>query len=146
MSVTRRLKTLVSYFVRCLKKPAATEINELLRRTFASYYGSRDQEECESGVFPIRKQKMVLLSFPVANRDLEMFLAVHKIAPGRQEKHRGALGRWIYLRAGSNQTLVELQSAIREWFGPIPKHRVDGETDWPDGARYESQTLPIVFG
>ncbi len=147
MSVIRLLKTLVPYPGRYQKnqwQPRLT--NSCGARSPATIMIPEIKKNAESGVFPIRKQKTVPLSFPLASRDLEMFLAVHEIALDRHEKRCGALGRRIYIRAGSNQTLIELQSATREWFGPIPKHRIAGEIDWPDGARYASQALPIVFG
>jgi cytochrome P450 len=97
---------------------------------------------------PVKKNNMVLLSFPAANRDPAMFPDADKVVLDRKENRHAAFGLGIHRCVGSNLARMEMIVAIEEWLKRIPEFRLDpaGTVTWSEGTVRGPRQLPILFG
>ena len=63
----------------------------------------------------------ILMNFPAANRDPEVFPDADKVVLDRQQNRHLAFGAGIHRCAGSNLARMELRVAIEEWLRRIPE-------------------------
>jgi hypothetical protein len=89
---------------------------------------------------------MVMLSFPAANRDPEMFDDADKVVIDRKENRHAAFGLGIHRCVGSNLARLELTVAVEELLKRIPDFRLDGDVKWSHGTVRGPRNLPIRFG
>jgi cytochrome P450 len=96
---------------------------------------------------PMRAGDKVLLNFPAANRDPEVFERADEVVLDRQYNRHLAFGAGIHRCAGSNLARMEVRVAIEEWLRRIPEFRVaDGaEVRWAGGQVRGPRELPVVF-
>lgn len=89
----------------------------------------------------------VLLNFPAANRDPEVFKRADEVLIDRTENRHVAFGAGIHRCAGSNLARMELQVAIEEWLHRIPVFRLadDAEITWAGGQVRGPRHVPVVF-
>jgi len=99
------------------------------------------------GGCPMKAGDKVLLSFPAANRDPEMFENADTVVLDRTQNRHVAFGSGIHRCAGSNLARMELRVAIEEWLERIPVFRlVDGaEVTWAGGQVRGPRVLPVCF-
>jgi cytochrome P450 len=92
--------------------------------------------------------KMVLLSFPAANRDPAVFPDADKVVIDRKENRHAAFGLGIHRCVGSNLARMEMTVAIEEWLKRIPDFRLDpaGKVTWSEGTVRGPRQLPMLFG
>jgi len=121
-------------------------IEELLRAYAPVTMAREIKKDVEIGGCPMKKGEMVLLSFPAANRDPEMFPDADKVVLDRAENRHGAFGLGIHRCVGSNLARMEMSIAIEEWLKRVPDFRVDGEVKWSDGTVRGPRQLPMAFG
>jgi cytochrome P450 len=97
---------------------------------------------------PVKKNNMVLLSFPAANRDPAMFPNADKVVIDRKENRHAAFGLGIHRCVGSNLARMEMIVAIEEWLKRIPDFRLDpaGKVTWSEGTVRGPRQLPVLFG
>ena len=97
---------------------------------------------------PVKKNNMVLLSFPAANRDPAVFPDADKVVIDRKENRHAAFGLGIHRCVGSNLARMEMIVAIEEWLKRIPEFRLDpaGKTTWSEGTVRGPRKLPVLFG
>jgi cytochrome P450 len=95
----------------------------------------------------MRAGDKVLMNFPGANRDPEVFEDADRVVLDRQLNRHVAFGSGIHRCAGSNLARMELRVALEEWLGRIPKFRLaDGaEVTWAGGQIRGPRQLPVVF-
>ena len=87
---------------------------------------------------------MVLLSFPAANRDPEMFPDADKVIIDRKENRHAAFGLGIHRCVGSNLARMEMTVAVEELLKRIPEFSLDGEVKWSEGTVRGPRKLPIT--
>ena len=89
----------------------------------------------------------VLLSFPAANRDPEVFSDADKVIIDREQNRHLAFGVGIHRCAGSNLARMELRVAIEEWLKQIPEFSLaeGAEVTWAGGQVRGPRTIPVTF-
>jgi cytochrome P450 len=96
---------------------------------------------------PMKAGDKLLMNFPAANRDPEVFEDADKVILDRQHNRHVAFGSGIHRCAGSNLARMELQVALEEWLKRIPEFRLadDAELTWAGGQVRGPRVLPVVF-
>jgi cytochrome P450 len=123
-----------------------TAIEELLR-AYAPVTMAREViAETEINGCPFKPGQMVMLSFPAANRDPEMFADADKVVIDRKENRHAAFGLGIHRCVGSNLARMELTVAVEELLKRIPEFSVAGPVVWSEGSVRGPRRLPIRFG
>jgi cytochrome P450 len=89
--------------------------------------------------------KMVMLSFPAANRDPEMFEDADKVVIDRKENRHAAFGLGIHRCIGSNLARMEMTVAAEELLKRIPEFSLAGDVTWSEGTVRGPRLLPIKF-
>jgi cytochrome P450 len=125
-----------------------TAVEELLR-AYAPVTMAREvvKEVTISGC-TMKPGAMVLLSFPAANRDPEVFPDADKVILERKENRHAAFGLGIHRCVGSNLARMELRVALEEWLKRIPRFRLadPAAVTWSQGTVRGPRTLPVAFG
>ena len=90
----------------------------------------------------------VLMSFPAANRDPEIFKDPDKVIIDRAENPHIAFGAGIHRCAGSNLARMEMRVALQEWLARIPDFRLEDPENvtWAGGQVRGPRSMPVVFG
>lgn len=124
-----------------------TAVEELLR-AYAPVTMARvvDKEVTVNGR-AMSPGERVLLSFPAANRDPEVFPDADKVLLDRAQNRHIAFGAGIHRCAGSNLARMELRVAIEEWLRAVPEFSLEdpSEVTWAGGQVRGPRTLPVVF-
>ncbi len=125
-----------------------TAVEELLRAYAPVTMAREVVKEVTINGCPMKPGGMVLLSFPSANRDPEMFPDADKVLIDRKENRHAAFGLGIHRCIGSNLARMELRVALEEWLKRIPEFRLaEGEkVTWSEGTVRGPRQLPVVFG
>ena len=124
--------------------PAAIE--EFLRAYSPVTMAREVAKEAEINGCTFKAGEMVLLSFPAANRDPEMFADADKVVIDRKENRHAAFGLGIHRCVGSNLARMEMTVAVEEFLKRIPEFRLTGEVTWSEGSVRGPRKLPITFG
>jgi cytochrome P450 len=90
-----------------------------------------------------KEGQMVLLSFPAANRDPEMFADADKVIIDRKENRHAAFGLGIHRCIGSNLARLEMTVAVEEFLKRIPNFSLAGEVKWSEGTVRGPRLLPL---
>ena len=104
-------------------------------------------DDVELGGCPMKPGDHVLVNFPAANRDPEVFEHPDRgRARPRGEPHI-AFGAGIHRCAGSNLARMELRVALEAWFARIPEFRLGdpAAVTWAGGQVRGPRTVPVVF-
>jgi hypothetical protein len=122
-------------------------IEELLRAYSPVTMARVVTTDIDFGGCPMKAGDKVLLNFPAANRDPEMFENADKVVLDRAYNRHVAFGSGIHRCAGSNLARMELRVALEEWLRRIPEFRLaDGaEITWAGGQVRGPRILPVVF-
>jgi cytochrome P450 len=135
---------------RLLKDPEVMPfaIEEMLRAYSPVTMARVVTTEAEVAGCPMKPGDKVLMNFPAANRDPEMFERPDEVILDREHNRHIAFGSGIHRCAGSNLARMELRVAIEEWLARIPDYRVaDGaEVTWAGGQVRGPRSIPVVFG
>ncbi|MGO9857479.1 MAG: cytochrome P450 [Acidimicrobiales bacterium] len=96
---------------------------------------------------PMKAGDKVLMNFPAANRDPEVFEHAETVQLDRAHNRHVAFGSGIHRCAGSNLARMELQVALVEWLARIPDFSLaEGEEiTWAGGQVRGPRKLPVVF-
>ena len=132
---------------RLVREPALmpTAIEELLRAYAPVTMAREVVKETQINGCTFKPGEMVLLSFPAANRDPEMFEDADKVIIDRKENRHAAFGLGIHRCVGSNLARLELTVAVEELLKRIPEFRLAGEVKWSEGTVRGPRRLPIAF-
>jgi cytochrome P450 len=97
--------------------------------------------------YPMYEGDKVLMNFPAANRDPEVFERADEVVLDRSHNRHVAFGSGIHRCAGSNLARMELKVALEEWLNRIPEfHLADGaQVTWAGGQVRGPRSLPVVF-
>lgn len=132
---------------RLVKDPALmpTAIEELLRAYAPVTMAREVVKETAINGCTFKPGEMVLLSFPAACRDPEMFPDADKVIIDRKENRHAAFGLGIHRCVGSNLARMEMTVAVEELLKRIPEFSLDGEVTWSEGTVRGPRKLPIKF-
>jgi cytochrome P450 len=122
-------------------------IEELLRAYSPVTMARIAAEDIEVGGCPIKAGDKVLMNFPGANRDPEVFDRPDEVILDRAHNRHVAFGAGIHRCAGSNLARMELRVAIETWIARIPEFRLaeGGEVTWAGGQVRGPRQVPVVF-
>ena len=122
-------------------------IEELLRAYAPVTMARIVTEEVDVGGRTFQPGDRVLLNFPGANRDPEMFSDADKVVIDRAENRHCAFGLGVHRCAGSNLARMEMQIALTEWLARIPDYEIaDPESvTWAGGQVRGPRHLPVRF-
>jgi cytochrome P450 len=133
---------------RLVAEPALmpTAIEEFLRAYAPVTMAREVVKETEIGGCTFKPGQMVMLPFPAANRDPEMFEDADKVIIDRKENRHAAFGLGIHRCVGSNLARLEMTVAVEELLKRIPEFSLAGEVTWSEGTVRGPRKLPIRFG
>ena len=104
-------------------------------------------EEIQAGDVTFQPGDRVLLNFPAANRDPDVFERADEVVLDRERNRHIAFGVGNHRCAGSNLARMEMDIALRIWFERIPEFELadpDAVT-WSGGQVRGPRTLPVTF-
>ena len=122
-------------------------IEELLRFYSPVTMARLATEEVKAGDVTFKPGDRVLMNFPGANRDPEVFEEPDRVVLDREKNRHIAFGIGIHRCAGSNLARMEMDVALRVWFERIPEFEL-AEPDavtWSGGQVRGPRRIPIVF-
>ena len=122
-----------------------TAIEEFLRAYAPVTMAREVVKETEINGCTFKPGEMVLLSFPAACRDPEMFPDADKVIIDRKENRHAAFGLGIHRCVGSNLARMEMTVAVEELLKRIPEFSLDGDVKWSEGTVRGPRKLPIRF-
>jgi hypothetical protein len=122
-----------------------TAVEEFLRAYAPVTMAREVVKEVTINGCPMRPGAMVLLSFPAANRDPEMFPDADKVLIDRKENRHAAFGLGIHRCIGSNLARMELRVSIEEWLKRVPEFRLEdpAKVTWSEGTVRGPRTLRV---
>jgi cytochrome P450 len=123
-----------------------TAIEEFLRAYAPVTMAREVKQDTQINGCTFKAGQMVMLSFPAANRDPEMFPDADKVIIDRKENRHAAFGLGIHRCIGSNLARMELTVAVEELLKRIPEFSLDGRVTWSEGTVRGPRRLPIRFG
>lgn len=124
-----------------------TAIEELLRAYSPVTMARVVDEEVEYGDVKFCPGDRVLMNFPGANHDPEIFENPDEVILDRQRNRHIAFGAGIHRCAGSNLARLEMDISLRVWMERIPEFEVT-EPDavrWAGGQVRGPRYLPVRF-
>lgn len=104
-------------------------------------------QDVEVAGCPLRAGDKVLLPFPAANRDPDVFPDADQVILDRAENRHLAFGVGIHRCLGSNLARMELRVALEEWLsriGPFELANPDAVT-WSVGQVRGPRAVPVTF-
>ena len=114
-------------------------IEELLRAYSPVTMARLASKDVEVAGCPIREGDRVLMTFPAANRDPDVFENPDEVILDREHNRHVAFGAGIHRCAGSNLARLELRVALRDLAGTHPGVRARrsrvGHVGWWTGSR-----------
>ncbi|WP_419551716.1 cytochrome P450 [Candidatus Poriferisodalis sp.] len=124
-----------------------TAIEELLRFYAPVTMGRLATEDVEIRGVTIPQGSKVIMNFPGANRDPEMFERPDEVILDRPHNRHVAFGAGIHRCAGANLARLEMDIALRTWFDRIPDFEVSApdEVTWAGGQIRGPRYVPIRF-
>ncbi len=90
----------------------------------------------------------VMMTFPVACRDPEVFDAADEVIIDRAQNRHVAFGVGIHRCLGSNLARLEMELAIATFLNRIPEFELapDSQVEWSTGQIRGPRAIPIVVG
>ena len=128
-------------------EPWPLAVEELLRAYSPVTMARVVTEDVEFAGCPMKAGDKVLMNFPAANRDPEVFEDADQVVLDRALNRHVAFGSGIHRCAGSNLARMELRVALEEWLRRIPEFRLaeGAEVTWAGGQVRGPRSLPVVF-
>ena len=122
-----------------------TAIEELLRMYAPVTMARIVSQDAEIGGCPVKRGDSVLLPFPAANRDPEVFPNADKVIIDREENRHVAFGLGIHRCLGSNLARLELRVAVEVFIQRFPKFELaePSAVTWSLGQVRGPRKLPV---
>ncbi len=134
---------------RLVAEPALipTAIEEFLRVYAPVTMARIVKAETTLGGHHLHEGDRVLLPYPAANRDPEVFDDPEEIRIDREINRHAAFGLGVHRCLGSNLARMELQVAVEEWLAAFPTFSlIEGaEVEWTGGQVRGPRTVPVEF-
>ena len=104
-------------------------------------------EDVEVGGCPMKAGDRVLLPFPAANRDPELFDRPDEVILDRQANRHVAFGSGIHRCAGSNLARIELRAAVQTFLERIPDFELvdPAAVTWAGGQVHGPRVCEVQF-
>jgi cytochrome P450 len=118
-------------------------IEEFLRHYAPVTMARLVAEDYEFHGCPMKANEWVLLPFPAANRDPDVFDDAGTFVVDRLENRHAAFGLGIHRCLGSNLARLELRVAIEEFIARFPRFELAGEVTWSVGQIRGPRVLPV---
>lgn len=132
---------------RLVKEPELlpTAIEELLRAYAPVTMARIVKADAEIGGCPVKQGESVLLPFPAANRDPQVFPDADKVIIDREENRHVAFGLGIHRCLGSNLARLELRLAVEVFIQRFPQFQLaDAQAvTWSLGQVRGPRKLPV---
>ena len=124
-----------------------TAIEEFLRAYSPVTMARRLMEDVEYKGCPMKAGERVLMNFPGANRDPEVFENPDQVILDRAINRHVAFGAGIHRCAGSNLARMELRVAIESWLARIPEFDLLDPTEvtWAGGQVRGPRSAVVAF-
>jgi cytochrome P450 len=124
-----------------------TAIEEMLRLYAPATMARIVSEEVEVGGQTLCPGERVLLPFPAANRDPEVFDRPEEAVLDRAVNRHATFGLGIHRCLGSNLARMELQVGLEEWLAAFPSFRLDADAEvvWTGGQVRGPMSVPLVL-
>ncbi len=125
-----------------------TAIEELLRAYAPVTMARRLVVDTEYKGCPVQAGERILMNFPAANRDPEVFPDADKVILDRQQNRHLAFGAGIHRCAGSNLARMELRVAIESWLAAMPEFALadPARVTWAGGQVRGPRSIPVTVG
>ena len=122
-------------------------IEELLRAYSPVTMARIATDDVEVAGCPIKAGDKVLMNFPGANRDPDVFDNPDQVILDRAQNRHVAFGAGIHRCAGSNLARMEMRVAVEVWLERIPEFRLadNAEVTWAGGQVRGPRQVPVVF-
>ena len=122
-----------------------TAIEELLRMYAPVTMARIVSQDAEIGGCPVKRGDSVLLPFPAANRDPEVFPDADKVIIDREENRHVAFGLGIHRCLGSNLARLELRVAVEVFIQRFPMFELANPSavTWSLGQVRGPRKLPV---
>ena len=122
-----------------------TAIEEFLRAYAPVTMARRLTEDVEYEGCPMKAGERILMNFPAANRDPEVFPDADRVILDRQQNRHLAFGAGIHRCAGSNLARMELRVAVEEWLARIPEFELvdPALVTWAGGQVRGPRSIPV---
>lgn len=123
-----------------------TAIEEFLRAYAPVTMARLVKEDVEFQGCPMKAEEWVLLSFPAANRDPEVFDRADEVLIDRQPNRHAAFGLGIHRCAGSHLARMEMRVALEVWLEAFPDFALadPDAVSWSVGQVRGPRTLPVT--
>ncbi len=122
-------------------------VEELLRAYSPVTMARIASKDIEVDGCPIREGDRVLMTFPAANRDPDVFERPDDVILDREHNRHVAFGAGIHRCAGSNLARLELRVALQTWLERIPEFQLDdpGSVTWAGGQVRGPRRCLVIF-
>jgi len=124
-----------------------TAMEEFLRAYAPVTMARLVKEEVEIGGCPMQPEDWILLSFPAANRDPELFERADEVIIDREVNRHSAFGLGIHRCLGSHLARLEVRVALEAWLDRYPDFSLadpDAVT-WSTGQVRGPRVLPVTI-
>ncbi len=97
---------------------------------------------------PMKADDWVLLPFPAANRDPELFDRADEVVIDREVNRHSAFGLGIHRCIGSHLARMEVRVALETWLARFPVFSLPDPSavTWSKGQVRGPRTLPVTIG
>jgi len=97
---------------------------------------------------PMKAEDWILLSFPSANRDPEVFERPDEVIIDREVNRHAAFGLGVHRCVGSNLARMEVRVALERWLARFPEFSLADASavTWSSGQVRGPRTLPVSIG
>lgn len=125
-----------------------TAIEEFLRAYASVSLYRKVTETTTVGDAVMRPGDTVLMAFPAACRDPELFEHADQVLIDRTVNRHVAFGAGIHRCLGSNLARLELTIAIETWLRHVPNFELlpDAKVTWAEGALRGPRSIPVSIG
>ncbi len=122
-------------------------IEELLRFYAPVTMARICQKDLDVAGVSMKEGDRVLLNFPGANHDPEVFENADKVILDREKNRHIAFGVGIHRCAGSNLARMEMDVALRVWMERIPEFELSDPdaVTWAGGQVRGPRNIPVTF-
>jgi cytochrome P450 len=123
----------------------ATAVEEFLRAYAPVTMARLVAEDFEFQGCPMKEGDWLLLPFPAANRDPDVFPDADQVVLDRAVNRHAAFGLGIHRCLGSNLARMELRVALEQWMKHYPDFElaVPSKVTWSAGQVRGPRTIPV---
>jgi cytochrome P450 len=124
-----------------------TAMEEFLRAYAPVTMARLVKEDFEFNGTPMKAEDWILLSFPAANRDPELFEDADKVIIDREVNRHSAFGLGIHRCLGSHLARLEVRLALESWLARYPDFSLadPDAVRWSHGQVRGPRVLPVAI-